>query len=175
MEIIQYALIFLTSWITVFLEYKGNILSFYTKTWRSIWKKLSIFYKSQHKSIVRFQSCCSVGLLQILIFTLNEHFNYQVHSPQFIYTCSKLVVPLSLSPLYREVNWSQERFTNLLDSQYSSSTVKCVRSYCNEHNFLSKVSAVNSPSMSLKMSSFKWEIVPMVCVSLQIRSAVLKV
>ena len=135
----------------MFLEYKVNILSFYTKSWRTIWKRLSIFYKSQHKTIVRFQSCCSVGLLHILIFTLTEHFNYQVHSPQFIYTCNKLMVPLSISPLYREGNWSQERFTNLLDSQYSS-TVKCVRRYCIGTQLLFKSLAINFQSMSLKIS-----------------------
>ena len=68
--------------------------------------------------MVNFQSCCSAYLIHIS--TLYEPFIiYQAHSLQLIYPQPKPVVSLSLFPNYREANWSQDRFTDLLASHHT--------------------------------------------------------
>jgi len=70
---------------------------FYTKTWGTSKHLLQI---STEKHMVNFQTCCSVDLIHIS--TLYEPFIiYQVHSLQLIYPQPKLVVSLSLFPIYR--------------------------------------------------------------------------
>ena len=73
---------------------------------------------STEKHMVNFQTRCSVDLIHIS--TLCEPFIiYQAHSLQLIYPQPKLIVSLSLFPIYREANWSQNRFTDFLASHHT--------------------------------------------------------